>query len=91
MTIKGLDSERRALVKAINKAETELADKEDDLKHLREQILDLEATDEAEEHPVDGTAYVYLGLAPCPSLMGHSPSRSASDSQFTMAWDLSPF
>lgn len=55
--LKELDSERIALVKAINQAETELADKEDEVKRLHGEIAELEATDEADDHPVDGTAY----------------------------------
>jgi kinetochore protein Spc24 len=54
--VQKLDSERLALVKSINQAETELANKESELKKLHDEVAELEATDEADLHPVDGTA-----------------------------------
>jgi flagellar motility protein MotE (MotC chaperone) len=55
-TIKSLDNERLALVKEIRERESELAHMDEDFRKIRDDVITLEETSEADEHPLDGAA-----------------------------------
>lgn len=57
-TLNKLEDARLSLAKAINEMESSLASKESEKARLREALHELEESDPATEHELDGTAYV---------------------------------
>lgn len=59
-TLNKLEDARLSLAKAINEMESSLASKESEKARLREELHELEESDPAADHELDGTAYVLL-------------------------------